>query len=115
MQQKTDMHDKDKAIISKALSVRFVHYNVQTLKDASDEIGVHTRIKFAMCAIACLQENKKYSGIEDMRGYYRCIAAGEHGDHGVEVAISSFCPLAINDEEGENICIIISPPQMYYC
>ena len=39
-----------------------------------------------------------------MATYSRCIASGEHGDHGVEIAISKTCPCA-SDEKGNNICV----------
>ena len=65
----------------------------------SDEIDLHTKFKLGKCAIVRLQENReKSNGIKDMHGYYRCIAAGEHSDHGVEVAISKTCPFAVIDQ-----------------
>ena len=39
-----------------------------------------------------------------MHAYFRCIAAGVHGDHGVEVAISKHCHFAV-DEEGKKIYV----------
>jgi len=54
------------ASISQALLIRVIQYNVQTLKDESDEIDLYTRFKIGKCAIVCLQENRKtYSGIKE--------------------------------------------------
>ena len=105
--QKIDMHGTGTASTSvfTAVPVRVTQYNVQTLKDEGDEIDLYTRFKLGKCAIVCLQENrKKYSGIKDMHGYFRCIAAGVHGDHGVEIAISKRCHFAI-DSEGEKVFV----------
>ena len=98
------MRGKGKASCSPptAIPIKVVQYNVQTLKDEGDEIDLYTRFKLGKCAIVCLQENRKnYSGTKDMHGYFKCIAAGVHGDHGVEVAISKHCHFAI-DSEGKN-------------
>ena len=65
--EKIDTHGVDGASISKSLPIRVVQYNVQTLKDGSDEIDICARFKISKCAIVCTQENKKtYSGFEDM-------------------------------------------------
>ena len=67
-----------------------------------------------MLSYAYRKIGKKYSGIKDMHGYIRCIAAGVHGDHGVEVAISKHCHFAVDDEgnkcfvEREHVSIVSS-------
>ena len=113
-----DTHGNEKAVSSSAAPILFVQYNVQTLKDESYEIDLHSRFKIDKCAIRCLQENRKrYSGIKDMHGYFRCIAGAEHGDHGVEVVFSRTCPLAISEDgqrifvEMENLSILVSNPR----
>ena len=101
--QKIDTHamsDTSKNISKgNAVPVRVIQYNVQTLKDEGDEIDLYTRFKVGDCAIICLQGNRtNYNGIKDMHGYYRCIAAGVHGDHGAEVVISKHHHFAIDDD-----------------
>ena len=39
-----------------------------------------------------------YSGVNDMHGYFRCIAASVQGDRGVEVATSKHCHFAVDNE-----------------
>jgi len=120
MAKKIDTHceNVNTSFKGKAVPVRVIQYNVQTLKDEGDEIDLYTRFELGKCAIVCLQENrKKYSGIKDMYGYIRCIAAGVHGDHGVEIAISKHCHFAVDDEgnkcfvEREHVSIVCSDPR----
>lgn len=103
--EKIDTHGAHEASTSKSLPIKVVQYNVQTFKDESDEIDLYARFMTSKCAIICIQENRKtYSGIKDMYGYFRCIAAGHAGSHGVEIAISKSCPFA-TDADGNNIFI----------
>ena len=88
--------DHDLALSAKAQPVFCIQYNVQTLKDAGDETDMFAKFRIEKAAIICLQENRKtYSGIKDMYGYFRCIAAASQGDYGVEVAISKSVSFAI--------------------
>ena len=57
-----------------------------------------------MCGCLYTRNRKTYSGIKDMYGYFRCIAAGQSGSHGAEVAISKSFPFAI-DAEGNKIFV----------
>ena len=78
---------------------------MQTSKEESDEIDLYARFKASKCAIICIQEDRRtYSGIKDMFGYFRCIAAGQSGSNGVEVAISKTCPFA-TDADGNRIFV----------
>ena len=52
--EKIDTHGVLNASISKSLPIRVVQYNVQTLKDESDEIDLYTRFKISKCAIVCI-------------------------------------------------------------
>ena len=86
---KIDTHGRDHAREAVALPVLTIQYNVQTLKMEDDEIDLFSRFRSENCAIVCIQENRKrYNGIKDIYGYFRCMAAGTNGDHGVEVCIS---------------------------
>ena len=52
-----------------------------------------------------------------MYGYFRCIAAGQSGSHGVEVAISKPRPFAVDADgtkiyvEREHVSILLSDPR----
>ena len=116
--EKIDTHGVLDASISKSLPIKVVQYNVQTFKDESDEIDLYAGFKISKCAVVCIQENRKtYSGIKDMYGYFRCIAAGQSGSHGVEIAISKSCPFAIDAAgnkiyvEMEHVSILFSDPR----
>ena len=52
-----------------------------------------------------------------MYGYYNCIAAGQSGSHGVDVAISKTCPFAVDADgdkvfvEREHVSVLVSDPR----